>query len=460
MNRNSIIKQVVISAFILAIFSNLLNAQTSAQKLKQGLKDGKDILRGGKAVINELDGIVKTTKKTSKDIKSTVQVIKGDDAEKIRRMPKDQLTPLKIKRGKIQNMEWEPFVSMDNQLFPSALVTLSGYKGQTTNELELIIRPIGIKFKSQNLNIPIKWEIECTDKKFFDKITGTCLYDQVNQQIIRNPNIPWNIETLAKQDASTPMNFIFRIFDDEGNKSEKTLSAYMRSVDDCIRYCNEVPLRFLYTAYIQEEHPEIRKILKEATDTKMISSIGGYQGNVDAQVCAIWRVLHERGINYGSITTTAGGNKGGVYSQVVRTFDKSINDKQANCVDGTVVFASILRKMGIHSVLVLVQGHCFLGYYRKKDDAKGNRQDLVFLETTMLDGDKFINEAKEKARAIKDPKKANEMIKLGYMKQFISAQLTASDEYKEYKQNNTIEELIDVDRERMRFTKPIPFYIN
>lgn len=45
--------------------------------------------------------------------------------------------------------------------------------------------------------------------------------------MLRNPEIPWNIEALAKQNSSTPINIIFRIFDENNNKVEKTVSAYI-----------------------------------------------------------------------------------------------------------------------------------------------------------------------------------------------------------------------------------------
>lgn len=438
--------------------------QSILDKIDKGLKSGNNIANSLNTLTLGVNRLSSSVKRTTREFNETVQVVKGNDYDRINKIPKSQINELKIKKGKVQNLDWEPFVSLNNQLFPSAIVTLSGYRGGATPELESIIRPIGITFKSKNENISIKWEIECTDKRFFDKLSGYCLYDRPRQSILCNPEIPWNFEALAKQDVSTPISLVFRLYDEENNKVEKTASVYMRSVDDCLRYYNDTPLLFLYTAYIQEEHPEIRKILKEATDTKIVTYIDGYGvGNppqsIDYQVAAIWKVLHDRGINYSSITTTAGGNdKSNIFSQVVRTFDKSINDRQANCVDGTVVFASILRKIGIHTVMVLVKGHCFLGYYRKRDDEKGKRQDLVFLETTALDEDEYINEAITKSKKMKNKQKASKIINQGYIKQFYYAQILGLDEFNKNKEENTIWDVIDVDKQRDYLTKPIPFY--
>ena len=61
-----------------------------------------------------------------------------------------------------------------------------------------------------------------------------------------------------------------------------------------------------------------------------------------------------------------------------------MNATQANCVDGSVLMASILRKIGINVHLVLVPGHCYLAF---DADAKG--ETLMGLETTMLGSDKL-----------------------------------------------------------------------
>jgi len=59
--------------------------------------------------------------------------------------------------------------------------------------------------------------------------------------------------------------------------------------------------------------------------------------------------------------------------------EESLNNSQANCVDGSVLFASLLRKIGIEPFLVLVPGHCYVGFYL--DAAQENP---IALETTLL----------------------------------------------------------------------------
>jgi hypothetical protein len=52
---------------------------------------------------------------------------------------------------------------------------------------------------------------------------------------------------------------------------------------------------------------------------------------------------------------------------------------QANCVDGSVLFASVLRQIGIDPVLVLIPGHMFVGFFLDRA-----HKQVFYLETTML----------------------------------------------------------------------------
>ena len=132
---------------------------------------------------------------------------------------------------------------------------------------------------------------------------------------------------------------------------------------------------------MNEQHPFLDKILREALDAGIVDSFSGYQGEeaeVIRQVYALWDALVSRDVRYSSITATAVESET-VSSQHVRLIDQSINNAQANCVDGSVLFASLLRKIGIDPFLVLVPGHCYVGFYIDEEH-KG----FMCLETTLL----------------------------------------------------------------------------
>jgi len=133
---------------------------------------------------------------------------------------------------------------------------------------------------------------------------------------------------------------------------------------------------------VNEQHPFADKLLREALDHGAVDSFTGYQtkeaAEVYRQVYALWDALTERDVRYSDITATAA-ESDVVHSQHVRLLDETVNNGQANCVDGSVVFASLLRKIGIESYLVMVPGHCYVAFAL---DEQGEQ--IVALETTLL----------------------------------------------------------------------------
>jgi hypothetical protein len=368
-------------------------SSTDIKNLKDGLKTGSEIARDSRRLVNDGKQLMSSLKMTKKEFNNTVAVFKsGSSATKRSSIPRGKESKFEIKKGKTQNLEWNAVAHFDDQLFPSVIVSMATYKEPIVGAYENCIMSSALGFRFNNGTksyLPMKYEIECVEKKYFEKTSGDFIYQRAGQEEYFMPNIPWNFEALTKQVTNKPVKIYFRLFDDEGNKSENIVTVTMRSIDDCLLNYNHFDMKFLFAAYIQEQHPEIDKILREALNTKMANQWVGYQlgeKEVDKQISAIWRVLHERGFVYSSITDNAG-DKGGVFSQTVRTFDTSIKTSQANCVDGTIVFASILRRIGIYPTLVSVYGHCFLGYNAwTKEDKDGNtvKGPMKYLETTML----------------------------------------------------------------------------
>lgn len=158
------------------------------------------------------------------------------------------------------------------------------------------------------------------------------------------------------------------------------------------------------------------------------------------QVCALWKVLHDRGYQYSNATSGTQNSNQNISSQPIRTFDHALNNNQADSMDGTVVFASLLRAMNIPAVMVFTSKYGLVGFYTStKKDRK-----LVYLETTMLSDSEFIDVAKTKKQ--KDE---------AYIKQFLAAVKTGNETYQEYKVNNYMHE-IDVDYYR-KYVSPLPF---
>ena len=202
------------------------------------------------------------------------------------------------------------------------------------------------------------------------------------------PTIGWNFEALAGFRQPAPGTLRMRLESAGNPVSERVVRVRVRSVNDALYWVGDedtgesLDFNWLFAAFVNEDHPLVEQILSDALRTGIVDEFSGYQNedihDVYRQVFAIWYVLQRRGIRYSSITRTSS-EQSKVLSQHVRFIDQSWDNAQANCVDGTVLFASVLRKIDINPLLVMVPDHAFLGFAL---DAEGEQ--TAYLETTLL----------------------------------------------------------------------------
>lgn len=219
------------------------------------------------------------------------------------------------------------------------------------------------------------------------------------------PKVKFDFEALGKVTQTRPINVTIKVTRNGQPLDDLDEVMSLRQINDCPygvvsptpKKNGKIPqeehdIRFMFAAYANENHPQVDQILKEAKATGLCNSFAGYQAGTEQdvirQVNAIWVALQRRGITYSSITNTTP-NKG-VYAQHVRFLDESINMTQANCVDGSVLMASVLKKIEIKTALVVVPGHCYLAFYSQEAEKGGK---LYGLETTMLGSRSTLTDA-------------------------------------------------------------------
>ncbi len=133
---------------------------------------------------------------------------------------------------------------------------------------------------------------------------------------------------------------------------------------------------------MNENDPAVDRLLKEALNSGDIPSFGGYLGDkndVLREIEALWNAVQKSGIKYSDVSTPVA-RSDYVASQHVRFLGESLKYGQANCVDGTVLFASLLRKIGLKTFLMLTSDHAFLGV-----DLTEDGKNRVYIETTLVD---------------------------------------------------------------------------
>lgn len=134
-------------------------------------------------------------------------------------------------------------------------------------------------------------------------------------------------------------------------------------------------------AWVTPNQPEVHRVLRQAVEHAPGRMLSGYQvdaAGVEAQVAAIYKTLAELDISYVNSVLTMGAVPG-LLMQRVRLPRQSLTDRAANCLDATVLMASLLEAASLHPALVLIPGHALLAWQTTdKDDS------WDYVETTQL----------------------------------------------------------------------------
>jgi hypothetical protein len=381
-------------------------------------------------------------------------------------------------------VEWTPEANMDHQLFPSLIVATATARPVEENDTEAKTPDpylLGERFGLVGVSIkPVapktKVKVTLKENDLMAASTWSGELAEADKEYFIAPKVNYKFEKLRKTTQQVPLNVSFAVELDGKPAEEKTETLQVRSINDCpFGVSNDeetlddenfvagsAEIGWMFAAYVNENHPMLDKILQEALATKIVNAFLGYQRDDPAeavkQVFAIWTALQKRGIQYSSTTTTPGGSDV-VYSQYVRFLDQSITNTQANCVDGSVLFASILRKISIKPFLVTIPGHMYMGFYLSPD-----KKDFVGLETTVIGAGNASDEEKSD-----DPKaltalrgKLDEKVRgEKAWKTFARAIQIATDDLEKNKEkfagNDANYQMIDLDEAREEGIMPIPY---
>ena len=322
--------------------------------------------------------------------------------------------------------DYELVDQLGGNLFPSAISSVATTNTQVIPPMsgEYVGNPkscVAIKLKSGHANTVVR--IELAETPFYARSVSTFVLPKERTEYIIYPDILWRYNALRDNEQAEPISVVANVEVDGKDLGQKVRTFSVRSINECLLGFNKqlpdgrtryVSTRLFYAAYVNEENPLIDKVLREALNTRIVRRFLGYQSTpemVDKQVYALWYVLQKRNFKYSSVSYSSLSSNV-VYAQRVRTFEDALNSSQINCVDGSVLFASLLRAINITPVLVQMPGHMFVGYYT--DSAKKN---LTFLETTMI-GDVDLDDyfPDEKLDSTRTTKSQGEMSRLTFEK--------------------------------------------
>jgi len=202
-------------------------------------------------------------------------------------------------------------------------------------------------------------------------------------------------------------------------------------------------------AFITPNHSKISEIiikasefLKEWTGDPSFTSYYTRNPNVvKYQMAAIYAALQKENINYNVSPASYE-----IIGQRVRLCDKIFEEKLANCLDLTLLYASCLEAIGLNPLVIMIKGHAFIGCWLEEESfSEAIQDDITVLTKRLADG---INEiCLVESTAFTRGKTINfdEAVKLG--------ESNILDE-------NVFELVVDVKRSRGSGIRPIPMRKN
>lgn len=159
-------------------------------------------------------------------------------------------------------------------------------------------------------------------------------------------------------------------------------------------------------AFVTPNEPSVMAYERRAADFHPNVNLVGYQaGAAEAkrQVNALYDALQDAGIVYVNSVINFH-PEDGASSQRVRLPKESLADRQANCIDGTVLFASLIEGISMNPAIVIVPGHAFVGWQTAKNSKQWN-----YLETTMVGKASFEDACKVGESTAKKYKASGEL---------------------------------------------------
>jgi hypothetical protein len=140
-------------------------------------------------------------------------------------------------------------------------------------------------------------------------------------------------------------------------------------------------LSHYYGAWVTPHVDTVQKLIRRAVEFVPERQMLGYQGDpegVNIQVNALYQALREAKIVYVNSVIDYGA-PAGMTTQRTRLPRESITQQSANCIDGTVLLASLMEGVSLNPSIVLVPGHAFVGW-----ETWHGSNEWQFLETTLI----------------------------------------------------------------------------
>lgn len=157
-----------------------------------------------------------------------------------------------------------------------------------------------------------------------------------------------------------------------------------------------------FGAFVTPNSQQVMEFLPKIAAKHPKGRLVGYQEGpleVQAQVEATFSALKEHGVEYVNSTTAFGPDEGEII-QRVRLPSQTLamtGATGANCIDGTVLFASLLEAMTLNAAIVTLPGHAIVAWETGQGSDTWDYLDTVLIHDTQF------GDANERGRAHAKP---------------------------------------------------------
>ena len=126
----------------------------------------------------------------------------------------------------------------------------------------------------------------------------------------------------------------------------------------------------LYAKYVTPSDDTVKKITRNASAKAKNKVIKAYQNGINFnamlnEIQAVYLALHESNIVYqnppAGCSYAFNDDTVEAHPQRIRLPYEVLTDKKATCLDSSILLCSCFEELGFHSILILIEGHAFVG---------------------------------------------------------------------------------------------------
>ena len=271
--------------------------------------------------------------------------------------------------GSTPELDWGTKVLPDNTIFPSIIFSLPSV-AQGTPFFEFLNGKIPqniigdpasciavLTVPKQNLD---RVTVRLTAEPFLKQSSLSVHGLRAGVPKIIKPTLNWDFQALRRNPQSAPATLLTEFIDNDGRTLGQTQKRVMiRSANECpiLPSPKPTPIDDFLMGFVNENSPLVDVVLQYGQDSTLSRNYSGYldPSTFWNQLFSVWYSLQKRGIRYSNIAAVAPPGFGVMPSQHIRFMDESILRSQANCIDGTVLLASVYTRLGFKAGVVLLK---------------------------------------------------------------------------------------------------------